>query len=323
MDFLLLWVDGNDPQWRNDFLAHSDQQGDKKQARFRDWDNLRYWFRGVEKFAPWVNKIHFITCGHYPDWLNLEHPKLNFVKHSDYIPSKYLPTFNSNVIELFIHKIEDLSEEFVLFNDDFFIIDNIEPNRFFKNGVPRDMGIQNLIPSGTDLGYVLLNNVNVIQKFFDKRTVLRNNYLKWFNLIYGKQLIKNICLLPWSNFTGFMDAHFPQPFLKRTFREVWDKAFFEDYHFSHFRNNDNYSQYLMHYWQLAEGNFMPINFFKDSICLEINDDSLDTIEEFIKKQRKRIIVLNDSDLVNFEYAKKRIIDSFECILPDKSQFESK
>ena len=323
MDFVLLWVNGNDPEWIKDFDKYSDIVGDKKSIRFRDWDNLKYWFRGVEKFAPWVDKIHFITCGHYPEWLNLEHPKLNLVKHSDYIPSKYLPTFNSNVIELFIHKIEGLSDQFVLFNDDFFVIDHIKPERFFKNGLPRDMGIMNLIPSGTDLGYVFLNNVNVIQKFFKKRTVLRNNYLKWFNLIYGKQLIKNIFLLPWGDFTGFMDAHFPQPFLKSTFNELWNKNLFEDLHFSRFRTTTNYSQYLMHYWQLVEGNFIPINFFKDSICLEINDESLDCIEEMIIKQRKRIVVLNDADLVNFEYAKNKIIDSFESILPDKSQFEAK
>ena len=27
-------------------------------ARFRDCGLLKFWFRGVEKFAPWLRKIH-------------------------------------------------------------------------------------------------------------------------------------------------------------------------------------------------------------------------------------------------------------------------
>ena len=99
IDFVLIWVDGNDPKWKKEYMKYAPTaQGDKGEIRFRDWENLRYWFRGVEKFAPWVNKIHFVTCGHIPNWLNLNAPKLNFVKHSDYIPASYLPTFNSHTI---------------------------------------------------------------------------------------------------------------------------------------------------------------------------------------------------------------------------------
>ena len=96
IDFVLMWVDGNDPEWQKEkSLYESDTNGDKRNIRFRDWDNLQYWFRGVEKYAPWVNKIHFVTWGHLPSWLNTEHPKLNVVKHSDFIPKEFLPTFNS------------------------------------------------------------------------------------------------------------------------------------------------------------------------------------------------------------------------------------
>ena len=123
IDFVIIWVDGNDKEWR----AEKDKYDDKpistsnSEVRFRDWDNLQYWFRGVEKYAPWVRKIHFITWGHLPTWLNTEHPKLHIVRHEDYIPNEYLPVFNSNVLEIYMHKIEGLSEEFVYFNDDIFL----------------------------------------------------------------------------------------------------------------------------------------------------------------------------------------------------------
>ena len=116
VDFVIIWVDGNDEQWQKEKAKDSpDKNTDYRNIRYRDWDNLQYWFRGVEKFTPWVNKVHFVTCGHLPKWLNTNNPKLNIVKHSDFIPEKYLPTFSANPIELNIHRIKDLSEKFVFF----------------------------------------------------------------------------------------------------------------------------------------------------------------------------------------------------------------
>ena len=79
---------------------------------------FRYWFRAVERYAPWVNKVFLVTNGKFPDWINPDNPKLVLVKHDDYIPEEYLPTFNSCAIELHLHRIKDLSEHFVYFNDD-------------------------------------------------------------------------------------------------------------------------------------------------------------------------------------------------------------
>ena len=79
IDFVLTWVDCNDPEWQREKAKFQGKTlSDDDIMRYRDWDNLRYWFRGVEKFAPWVNSVFFVTCGHYPSWLNLNHPKLAF-----------------------------------------------------------------------------------------------------------------------------------------------------------------------------------------------------------------------------------------------------
>ena len=86
IDFVVLWVDGNDPQWQAQKAKYQGKTLDDSNAahRFRDWGLMPYWFRAVEKFCPWVRKVHFVTCGHVPQWLNLDCPKLNHVKHSDY-----------------------------------------------------------------------------------------------------------------------------------------------------------------------------------------------------------------------------------------------
>ena len=118
---------------------------DTRNVRYRDWDTLKYWFRGVEKYAPWVNKIHFVTYGHLPKFLNTNNPKLNIVNHKDFIPKEYLPTFSANPIELNLHRIKDLSEQFVFFNDDMFVINKVKSTDFFKNGKPRDMASLTLL----------------------------------------------------------------------------------------------------------------------------------------------------------------------------------
>ena len=136
IDFVLTWVDGSDPDWLAQRREYQPGRGtDAGESRYRDWDNLQYWFRGVEKFAPWVNKIYFVTWGHVPKWLNTAHEKIRIVKHEDFMAPAYLPTFNINSIELNLHRIKGLSEHFVFFNDDMFLIDSVRPEDYFKNGL--------------------------------------------------------------------------------------------------------------------------------------------------------------------------------------------
>lgn len=133
IDFVIIWVDGNDPAWRavkNQYVPRPVGEDDQE-VRYRDWDNLQYWFRSVEKYTPWVRKIHFVTWGHLPKWLNVNHPKLHIVNHKDYIPEKYLPTFNSHTIEMNLHRIEGLAEQFVYFNDDMFLLKPVYMEDFF------------------------------------------------------------------------------------------------------------------------------------------------------------------------------------------------
>lgn len=322
MDFVMIWVDGNDPKWQEDFCKYKGLGGDKRITCFRDWKNLHYWFRGVEKFAPWVDNIYFVTCGHYPEWLNLDHPKLHFIRHDEFIPTKYLPTFNANTIELNLHRIKGLSEQFVYFNDDLFLINNVAPERFFKNGKPCDMAIINA-QSGGGIGHMILNDVETVNNHCKKSTVIRRDFFKWFNYKYGTYVFRTLCLLPWPRFTGFVDPHFPNAYRKSTFIEMWEKeaALLDKTCLSKFRESDNVNQYLMRYWQLVKGDFYPLNVFNDSRYIGLTDDTIDYIRESIERQDKSIIVLNDDGVSDFDYAQKAINDSFQKILPEKSQFE--
>lgn len=120
IDFVVTWLDANDPIWRESYNKYRGGVHKEDRGRYRNWDLFRYWFRAVENYAPWVNKVFLVTNGKFPDWINAKHPKLVLIKHTDYMPEKYLPTFNSRAIELNFHCIPGLSEHFVYFNDDMF-----------------------------------------------------------------------------------------------------------------------------------------------------------------------------------------------------------
>lgn len=325
IDFVILWVDSNDPIWQNEFrsyLRQSQCTDDIRNIRYRNWDNLRYWFRGVEKFAPWVNKVHFITCGQIPDWLNIKAPKLHFVKHSDYIPEEYLPTFSTNSIQLNLHRIEGLSEHFVLFDDDMFLIDKVKPERFFRKGLPCDKAALNAL-SPVPYMHLVYNNMCVINSSFRKHEVLRKNIWKWLSPQTGNKLLRTLVLLPWRNFSSFYETHLPQVFLKSTFEELWDRH--EDVLLrttaSRFRSISDVSSWLFRDWQLAKGDFVPLNVEKDSAGLMISHDSLDKIVRIIEKQQKKIICFHENEETPFEIAKQRINAAFAKILPEKSSFE--
>src|SRR5690625_7827185 len=76
---------------------------------------------------------------------------------------RYLPTFSARPIELNIHRIPDLAERFVYFNDDMFIINKIRPEYFFQHDLPTDMGIRNFI-IGNDYSTVLYNALRIVEK---------------------------------------------------------------------------------------------------------------------------------------------------------------
>lgn len=326
IDFVIIWVDGKDKKWQAEKAKYSPNKNtDSRNIRYRDWENLKYWFRGVEKFAPWVNKVYFVTCGHYPEWLNKDNPKLVCVKHSDYIPNEYLPTFSSHPIELNLHRIKGLSEQFVYFNDDTFIMDKVKPTDFFKNGKPRAVAIfKPSNASGEDEVFITVkNNVNtVINRHFKLKQILKQNKFKYINIKYGKFNISSLCCLPFKRILGFHESHNGTAYLKSTFNEVWDNEYgiLNETCKHKFRDPHDVNQYIFEHWQFCKGNFIPrtVNYKFVKIF-----DNIEETKNTIEKQIKPLMCLNDSNsnYEDFEFAKKTVIAAFEKILPDKSSFE--
>lgn len=330
IDFVIPWVDGSDKEWQESFNRYASKHAlidDARAERYRDWGLLRYWFRGVEKYTPWVRKVHFITCGQLPSWLNLEAPKLNWVRHEDYIPQEYLPVFNVNPIELNLHRIQGLSDKFVYFNDDTFIIGPLSEKRFFRNGLPCDTAICNLIQPTMQgvMTHIMANDMAIINEHFDKHRQIKRHWRKWFNIVYGTEQIRTLLLWMWPRFSNIYEHHLPNAFLKSTFEEIWNiyGQQLMSTSMSRFRDISNCNQWLMRDWRLVKGEFEPIDVSKDGISKQLGTDDINQITSIIRRQRKAMIVINDNSLnaVQQDEYKNQLIDSFEYILPNKSSFE--
>ena len=132
MDVVITYVDGNDPLWQEDFKKAVDVPAITK--RYRDMGIFRYLFRGLEKYIPSVENVFLVVSrqSQVPGWINRDNVKI--VTHDDIIPADKLPVFNSCAIELFLHKIPGLGEEFLYLNDDFFPIGSLCQEDFFCDG---------------------------------------------------------------------------------------------------------------------------------------------------------------------------------------------
>lgn len=324
IDFVITWVDCGDPMWQKMYTDFTGKELSGGENRYRDWGFLKYWFRAVEKYAPWVGNIFFITCGQKPDFLNVNHPKLKFIKHEDYIDKKYLPTFNSNVIELNLGNISELSEQFVLFNDDIYINAPIKEEDAFVNGVPCDCAVLDMvIPMGkNDVFYhAIINNIDIINKHYDKKKVVKSNKKSWYKPTYKEGFIRNICLSPWKYFGGFKDYHLVNNFLKSSFtklREMEPEAFERTFK-NHFRGWDDITQYVVRYYQLCEGKFHPAR--KEGKFYEIGRQTDEIVKALSEEQHKFICMNDNSDNIDFETNRKKILEAFEKKFPEKSSFE--
>ena len=340
IDFVITWVDDGDPLWNEERIKYTNKTktgGDQRKKRYRNWDNLKYWFRSIEKYAPWVNKVYFVTYGHYPKWLNLDNKKLVLVKHEDYIPEKYLPTFSNRAIELNLHKISGLTEQFVYFNDDMFLTNTVKPTDFFRDGKPCETAILNVYCLGQqdrlNHEYTSIENVRAtpiydmlpINRNFEKHKSILKNFHKWYSFHYIGKAYRTLLLSPWKSFPGFVINHLPYSYLKSTFEEVWRKEEeLLDLSCSHkFRVSTDVNQWVMNYWQMASGNFSPRNPQIGHYYGITDIDKARKCADSIKGQKYKIICINDEVIreTEFDAIKKVINGGFENLFPQKSSFE--
>lgn len=198
IDFVYTWVNGTDERlWQQ--MSQYTNISDLDKNRFEYNSELLYSLRSVERYAPWVRHIYIVTNGQVPSWLNLDNPKISIVTHSDICPPHLiddaLPTFSSMAIEMMLHRIPNLSDRFIYFNDDVFLgrplyLDDLRSERQ-GTYVVRAWGLPFCAETcrwGSIGNYVCEDGCNIATCNFDNGDCSRNPLQKIFvNGVAGKQ----------------------------------------------------------------------------------------------------------------------------------------
>ena len=147
IDAVITWVDGNDESHKKKMLPFVEEKKlldlNEFRTRFDQVDEIKFTVDSILKFAPFIRNIYIVTDNQIPSFLKSETDKLKYsnvsiVDHKIIFSGdeEYLPTFNCRPIETRLYKIPGLSEHFIYFNDDMFLINPTSPTDFFINGYP-------------------------------------------------------------------------------------------------------------------------------------------------------------------------------------------
>lgn len=320
IDLVYAWVDGSDPEWREKrdrYMPERPKTGpspqSRSESRWRDNDELLYSLRSVELYAPWVNRIFIITDGQCPKWLNVEHPKVTIIDHSEILPADALPVFSSHAIESCIYKIPGLSEHFIFGNDDTFFGAPTTPETFFK-------------PDGSPI-------VRLMGARFNRRKARTgSNYMrvlfrmqKLINEMFGKM----ICHTPHHNFDAYRKSDFE--YCVSLLPDEWDRTAHR-----RFRNNKDMQRCFVSYYVLATGKGelrkvgrynrinTPTDLVKALMSGHYAADSrwirLVTPDKDFEKYNPLMFCMNDSEYTS-DAERERMVNFLKMKFPNKSQFE--
>ncbi|WP_158804257.1 stealth conserved region 3 domain-containing protein [Acidisoma sp. L85] len=154
IDAVVLWVKLDDDLARS-LAKWQEAAGPRSNllaSRYRDNEELSFSVPAIRKFLPWVRKIFIVTNGQSPPEAVLGVPGVEVIYHEQFYCSRHhLPTFNSNSIESNVCFIDGLSEQFIMFNDDFFIGRPLSKGDFFsQEGRPVFRMERHYVPDSAD-----------------------------------------------------------------------------------------------------------------------------------------------------------------------------
>lgn len=313
IDLVYLWVNGQDKDWINEKnkwvkkLNIDNNFSQNHSCRFIDNEELKYSLRSAEMYASWINQIFIITNGQIPLWLDINHPKIKIVKHTDIMPKSALPTFNSQAIVASIDNIEGLSEYFLLANDDTFFSKKVSINDFFdKNGNPY---------------------VNLRPHIYKMGSDFNNTYTQ--SILYSIKLIKERYMIN-ENYDNLVPCHCIDAYRKSYFKEckqVFQSEYNKTIH-AKFRADNTVQSMLLKLYMITQKKCkLQLNpKFDEQEKLEYVDnlyvslESYDKIRKIILEKSPKLLCINDCSLSkNSDRKKLKIL--LQELFPQKQAWE--
>ena len=220
VDAVITWVDGNDIEHRGKMSKHLKNKKSLNnkpvRMRFDQVGEIEFAVKSILKYAKFIRNIYIITDNQKPEFLKddkiaeKKYPTVSIVDHKDLFEeySEYLPTFNSLSIETMLYKIPGLAEQFIYFNDDFFLANNTKLEDFFIDNKPLLRGNWSLFYD--DIWYKKVKLF--FNKYFQKS---KKPYYK-----HNKGLQKPAEILHFNKY--FYTPHIPAIFIKSTLKDFFD-----------------------------------------------------------------------------------------------------
>ncbi|MBW6516738.1 MAG: Stealth CR1 domain-containing protein [Candidatus Cloacimonetes bacterium] len=268
IDAVITWVDGNDPKHINKRQQYS-QVIDEQithcaalEGRFLEVNEVKYCIYSIRKFAPWIRNIFLVTDEQCPDWLTDEKKielGVSVIDHKiifrDHL--QYLPTFNSLSIETLLWKIPGLSDKFIAFNDDFFIINPTAAEDFFHED---KTVVRGSWKSNENL--TMNRSIRLFKHFIKLRSIKRiswsvNNYQTNGAIVTGYKK------------EHFEVVHSPYPAKVSVLDKFYEnnKQVLEDYVKHRFRHKDQSSSLVIHTHLALKNNKAEIRDGNDSLLM--------------------------------------------------------
>lgn len=262
VDVVISWVDGSDPalaEKRRSYMKQGEaarRSSGAHSTRFASVNEIRYCVLSIMKFAPFVRNIFIVTDNqdpllyndiktYYPEKLN----SFRIVDHKEIFEGyeEYLPTFNSISIGNMVWRIKGLSDNFVYFNDDTFLIRAVKPTDWFRDKKPVMRG--KWVPA--PFPRVIWNS---IREGFNKHLLGNKDFQARASFHMGQW---NSARLAGYRVRYFTNSHTPHPVERKTVEEYFrnNSGVFEKNIAYRFRHPSQFTFIaLSNHLQLLSGN---------------------------------------------------------------------
>lgn len=139
VDIVYTWVDSNNINWyeQKEYWYNIEKNGDNNKLRFPTTQNssteINISICSVLKYVSWIDNIYVVTMRNQIPNIP-KNKKIKIIHHEEiWKDPKELPVFNSHAIEANIHRIKNLSENFIYMCDDVFFCNYVNKDDFFIN----------------------------------------------------------------------------------------------------------------------------------------------------------------------------------------------
>lgn len=222
VDLVILYVDNTDNVWRKayiDYCIKNRVQGkiaDLHTARYEDIGLIHYQLKLVKKYMPFINNIFLVVSNIEQVPKNID-KDIKIILHKDILPYNKLPTFNSATIEMFLHKIPNLSEYFIYANDDMLPCKPLKDTDFFENGKIKITMIKEQLNNVKNLfryqcinSNMLIDNLLKIKKDYYLRPI--HSFTPMIKS-HSKELFDTLCDKIMPYLTGFRNIYQPNQYI--------------------------------------------------------------------------------------------------------------